>query len=99
MTDWTDARSGNGPSFAAWIETVLGTRDTTGSAWSDSLARRLYEWRRGGAVQIGSVDFYATQLGYHISEVPSEVWNAGPPNGTPCIGVPPRDSNAASRTA
>lgn len=72
--DWTTAHYADGPKLAAWF-IARGLVDGEGKS---ALARRVYAWQHGERPSLGCVDRWLTAKGYHLSELPDELWLRDP---------------------
>jgi hypothetical protein len=75
VTDWTDAHVAHGPTLADWC---VRHGLTAGEGKHSSFARRVCAWTHGENPSIACVDRWLTSKGYHLSELPDEVWAEAP---------------------
>jgi hypothetical protein len=75
--DWTNAEAADGPKLAEWLEDGRmppPRRWTEEDSLPQNLRRRVTAWKTGEQASFGCVDKYLTFLGYHVSELPDDVW-------------------------
>jgi hypothetical protein len=83
---WEDARWADGPKVAAWV-------DEHTSFLSKSSVRAVYRWRNGAVADFFALDRLLTAAGFHVSDLPADVWaEGGPPNRH--VPTAPRGRNA-----
>lgn len=68
---WQTAKGCDGPGFFAWLEVHHLVEPLRRD---ESFARRLWEYRNGGVADFYVVDKMLTRLGYHVQDVPDELW-------------------------
>lgn len=74
-TDTTPAESADyvdGPRFVKWLEDhgLTNTYEQLGSA----IGRRISCWRHGGAASVWSADIALVRLGFHLRDLPDDIW-------------------------
>lgn len=72
--DWTTAHYADGPAVAEWFI----RHGLVDGEPKSALARRVYAWSRGERPSLACVDRWLTLKGYHLSELPDEVWLRDP---------------------
>lgn len=92
VVDWTNAKSANGPKVAKFFDRLLAAADRRQQDGQypvpSALARRLYDWRRGGNATFFGLDGWLCVFGVHPSELPADVWQAQPAMGTTSSNYP-----------
>ena len=66
-----------GPGLAAWLERH-GL--TSPSLQLGHHARRVRDWKHGGTASVQVADEVLVKLGYHLSELPDDLWLERNPN-------------------
>ena len=76
--DWTNAEYASGPALYAWLSqhdrVPAGSKLKRTDPTLEALLRRMQRWRSGENASLDTVDRYMVYLGYHISDLPNEVW-------------------------
>lgn len=87
-TRWMECDYLNGPLFVAWCRDVgvlPPEGDYQGGHHHDpSVQRRVWDWTHGKqTLNVYSADTLLTLAGWHISQVPDDLWIDKPPHKTP----------------
>jgi hypothetical protein len=66
---WDSSLRARGVPLAEWLEQNCRMDNCT-----QTVQRRMSDWRKGGSALFWTVDELLTKMGRHVSELPPEVW-------------------------